>query len=415
MEERKIQFVDRLRDRGFIDQWFFVIFATVGFAAILSAKWLGAETFWIAAGAVLLMFVYAIIVGWTGTGRVRADQAGDNCYYLGLIYTLASLSYAIATFDPNDTASTIVQGFGIALATTICGLILRVFFNQGRPDLENVEEQARLELTEASSRLKTELGLVVRQMKDFSVAIQQSLRETHEAATESMEQFTKSSVDGLQSVVDTANEAIRAEANDFAARAKKYDSSFTKLLDKLDAHSNSLEGVTSAHEKLKEAAELTQSAVGATNASLNGLVEGANEAKSAVTEIRESSNLTRQAAENISKAVDELERSIRAVAEETGKQLENLSSGPSQIVTSALVSIKEASANLAEELEKLSSSHNQLADGLTDHSKAAFERVEAHNRALDTELEKSRAATMRVHNELVATTEKLARHVEGHA
>ena len=106
---------DRLRDRGFIDQWGFMVFAGLGFIAIFLAKSLGIDTMWVAAGAIGSMIAYAVIIGTRGTGRVRADQAGDNCYYLGLIYTLASLSYAIWTFDPTDTATTIVQGFGLSL------------------------------------------------------------------------------------------------------------------------------------------------------------------------------------------------------------------------------------------------------------------------------------------------------------
>ena len=415
MEQRKIQFVDRLRDRGFIDQWAFVIFATIGFVAIVSAKWLGLETVWIALGAVALMLVYAIVVGWTGTGRVRADQAGDNCYYLGLIYTLASLSYAIATFDPNDTASTIVQGFGIALATTIFGLILRVFFNQGRPDLENVEEQARLELTEASTRLKSELREVVRQMKDFSVGLQQSLQETHRASTESIEAFTKTSVDGLNSVVGMANEAIRGEANDFAARAKKYDASFSKLLAKLDAHSESLEGITNAHNQLREAATLTQGAVTASNTSLESLVEGAKGAGEAVANIRESSNLTRQSADNMMRAVGEVEKSLGVVTSETEKQLERLRAGPEEAVTVALSALREATSSMSSELTKISTAHNALANDLAEQAKAALTKTQEHTKALDAELEKSRSATLRVHGSLVDVTEKLARHVEGHA
>ena len=151
-----ITWIDRLRDRGFTDQLGFMIFAVGGFAGIISAKALGIETIWVAIGAVVAMLLYALAIGRQGIGRLRADQAGDNCYYLGLIYTLASLSYAITTFDPNDTATTVVQGFGIALATTIIGLILRVFFAQGRPDLENSEVEARLELTDAVARLKGE-------------------------------------------------------------------------------------------------------------------------------------------------------------------------------------------------------------------------------------------------------------------
>ena len=415
MEQRKIRFVDRLRDRGFIDQWAFVIFATIGFAAILSGKWYGLDTVLIATGAVLLMFVYAIVVGWTGTGRVRADQAGDNCYYLGLIYTLASLSYAIATFDPNDTASTIVQGFGIALATTIFGLILRVFFSQGRPDLENVEEQARLELTDAASRLKSELREAARQMKDFTIGLQQSLRETHEAATESMQSFTKTSVDGLNTVVDTANEAIRGEAKDFAARAKKFDASFAKLLTKVEAQSESLDGITTAHNQLREAAEMTQSALSATNSSLEELVDGAKEANSAVTSIRESSNLTRQSAENMSKAIGEVEKGLRVISSEVEQQLESLRTGPGEAVAAALTALTEATSTLGAELEKISSAHQDLTNGISEQAKAALLSTQEHAKALDAELEKSREATMRVHGNLVDVTDKLARHVEGHA
>src|SRR5690606_32166208 len=98
---------------------------------------------------------------------------------------------AIATFDPNDTASTIVQGFGIALATTIFGLILRVFFNQGRPDLENVEEQARLELTDASSRLKAELNQAVGHLNDVVARARQAIAEMNDASTASIAQFTE--------------------------------------------------------------------------------------------------------------------------------------------------------------------------------------------------------------------------------
>ena len=105
---------DRLRDRGFIDQWGLLGVAGAGVARIVTSKALGIETVWVAIGAVLLMFIYALVIGRAGTGRLRADQAGDNCYYLGLIYTLSSLSYAIFTFDPDGTATTVVQGFGIA-------------------------------------------------------------------------------------------------------------------------------------------------------------------------------------------------------------------------------------------------------------------------------------------------------------
>lgn len=403
MEQRKISLRDRLRDRGYIDQLTFFVLAIVGALAIVLAKLFGLGTGWIALSAILLMLVYAFVVGSTGTGRVRADQAGDNCYYLGLIYTLVSLSYAIGTFDPNDTASTIVQSFGIALATTIWGLILRVFFNLGRPDLENVEEQARLELAQASSRLKTELREVVLQMKDFSVGLQQSLQETHHAATESMETFTKASVDGLNNIVDNANGAIRREANDFAARAEKYDSSFGELLTKLDKHSESLDELTNAHNQLREAAELTWPAVATTTNSLDGLGEVAKEASTAMS----------QAAGRMHESIGEIESGLRMVTSETERQLDSLRKGQGEAVSTAFNTLKDATASLSMELSKISSAHHELTNDLSEQAKAALQSTRQHTRALEEELAKSREATTRVHGSLVDITGKLARHFEG--
>src|SRR3954471_7408763 len=111
--------VDRLKERGFVDRWGFLSFAGVGALLILLAKHSGGNPVHIALVAAGAMLLYAVMVYRTGTGRLRGDQAGDNCYYLGLIYTLTSLAYAIFVFDPSSQAQTIIQGFGIALATTI--------------------------------------------------------------------------------------------------------------------------------------------------------------------------------------------------------------------------------------------------------------------------------------------------------
>lgn len=413
MEQRKIQFVDRLKDRGFIDQWSFIAFATVGFVGIVSGKWLGAETIWIAVGAILLMLFYAVIVGWSGTGRVRADQAGDNCYYLGLIYTLASLSYAIGSFDPNDTASTIVQGFGIALATTIFGLILRVFFSQGRPDLENVEEQARLELTDAAARLKTDLREAARHMKDFTVGLQQSLAETHQAAAQSVEAFTTEAITGLSSVVESASEAIRSEANDFAARSKRYEASFGKLLTKLENHAESLDAIRAVHEQLRQAAELTQSAVATSNVHLSDLAEVARDASAAVEIVRTTSLATSESAQRLQTAVAELEAGLRSVTAEAENQLSLLHSGPGKAVDAAIAALAVASRTLDGELTRLASTSGQLTNQLGEQGQFALAAAQRHAEALEKELARSREATTKVHGSLVDMTETLVRQVEG--
>src|SRR5690348_9486773 len=111
MDQPRIAFLNKLQERGLADQWGFAFFAAIGSLCIVAAKTFSVPAVWVAIGAIAIMLLYAGLIARYGSGRLRSDQAGDNCYYLGLIYTLASLAYAIFTFDPAHTATTIVQGF----------------------------------------------------------------------------------------------------------------------------------------------------------------------------------------------------------------------------------------------------------------------------------------------------------------
>lgn len=411
----KIPLIDRLQDRGFIDQWGFMAFAGIGFVAIISTKAIGINTTWVAAGAVLSMILYALIIGRSGTGRLRADQAGDNCYYLGLIYTLASLSYAIATFDPSNTASTIVQGFGIALATTIVGLILRVYFSQGRPDLENVEEQARLELTEASTRLKAELNGVVRQMNDFSRELQQSMQEMHEAATKNIEDFTKSSVLGLQSVVETANAAMSSESSDFTARSKKYSTSFNALLGKLEQHSATLEQLNTAHSAIASTADVAKDAAASALSIIEALHKTAGGATAAATAAESASTAASHSARQLADTVGDFEESLARIRQETDKQIAELAAGPGTVAANTIATVNSACEALVLQIEQIAALHDNIRSGLADQTSVAVEASKRHNNELEAELARSRGLVTKVHSALADMTDSIAKTVEGTA
>jgi chromosome segregation ATPase len=250
-------------------------------------------------------------------------------------------------------------------------------------------------------------------MKDFTVGLQQSLAETHEAATQSMEEFTKASVDGLNSVVESANEAIRAEANDFANRAKRYDASFGKLLSKLESHSESLDAISTAHEKLREAAELTQSTVATANTHFSDLAQAAQQASAVIDNIAATCATVSQSAEQLQAAVDQLETGLRSVTSETEKQLTLLRLGPGQAVDAALSALAVASEALNTELAQLASKSEELNNQLNEQGRLAVESAKRNAEALDQELARSREATSRVHGSLVEMTDTLARQVEG--
>ena len=126
------------------------------------------------------MLGYAGVVAKVPRLRVRLDQAGDNAYYLGLLFTLGSMAVALYDFgqsikvgaDEAGTAS-ILSNFGVALASTIAGIFLRVILHQIRVDPADVESMTRIELAEAAKRVKGTLDTVSVDMSRFHDEVRQ--------------------------------------------------------------------------------------------------------------------------------------------------------------------------------------------------------------------------------------------------
>jgi len=120
-----------------------------------------------------LMFVYAAMLLLLRAFRLRLDYAADNLYYMGFLFTLTSLGVSLYQFRAEGPAEEIVQNFGVAIASTIAGIALRVLFTQMRQDPHDVEHVARLELSEAARRIRRELDAAVIDLAGFRRASQQ--------------------------------------------------------------------------------------------------------------------------------------------------------------------------------------------------------------------------------------------------
>ena len=90
------------------------------------------------------MLGYAFLIVTARGLRLRDDQSGDNLYYMGFLFTLTSLGVSLYQFSASRASEEIVQNFGIAIASTITGIGLRVMFNQMRRDPVEIERAMRL-------------------------------------------------------------------------------------------------------------------------------------------------------------------------------------------------------------------------------------------------------------------------------
>lgn len=191
---RRPWFDDRL------DRILFLLFFGGGFLLILVIKLAGQTIVTLrgepvsprllaALAAAVLMILYALLASRTRTFRLHPERLGDNCYYLGLLYTLASLSAALVELEraiPEARGALIeslLASFGIALISTILGIALRVWFVQMRREIEDLEAELQRDLQEAAQKLKDQLLFAVTELESFRLRTQQVLEERLQQAT----------------------------------------------------------------------------------------------------------------------------------------------------------------------------------------------------------------------------------------
>ncbi len=170
---------------GLLNGLLFFAIVVVGSGYIIVSKLNDFGAFVVTTVPVLIMIGYGLLL-WTRLFRLRDDQAGDNLYYMGFLFTLTSLAVSLYQFSAAGSAEQIVQNFGIAIASTIAGITLRILFNQMRRDPVEVEATARIELAEASRRVKRELEGAILEFGYFRRMTQQSMGDALDEVRESI-------------------------------------------------------------------------------------------------------------------------------------------------------------------------------------------------------------------------------------
>lgn len=168
----------------------FITFSVIGVAYIILAKGLHVDAVMVTLVPVLLMVGYAVCIWLFKALRLRSDQSGDNFYYMGFIYTLTSLAVTLIQYADGTNAAEIIRNFGVAVASTIAGIVLRIVFNLFRRDPVEVEHESRLELSEAARKVRQELNGMLIEFSHFGRTQQQMALEAMEEYKERAEQTT---------------------------------------------------------------------------------------------------------------------------------------------------------------------------------------------------------------------------------
>lgn len=328
----------------------FGVLTLVGIVFIWIAKLANVSNLVVTIIPIGIMCVYFAVSLVAGTMRIHNEQAGDNLYYMGFLFTLSSLGVSLYRFVGDVSIDDIVRNFGIAITSTICGITFRILFNQVRRDPIDIERSVRHELAEMTRRVRTELETSSMEFSSYRRTSNQMLIEgfeeislqaerTGQAIHKSIEALAR---DSLKPIADAATSLAKISDGNLKIveqRAAKANEISENAIGQLNIQRASL---SEAVGQLKTVVEVLSSKVDRMKADEEAARTEMTKLLSSVGEALEkqtaaAANLATKADEQVH-AVVSATRALNGLPEQIGKSLQPIA-GLSKLV-------QETSANL---------------------------------------------------------------------
>jgi len=147
------------------------------------------ENIWLNIAAPLgVMFYYAYVLNQDESDVLSIEQKADSVYYMGFIFTLVAMTASLvmlARGEGDMNIRSVVDNFGLALATTIFGLTIRIIWLQisSQSDRDNdliLKEKLKkmtTRLHEETERIVSSMTALSSQMNSISVPLQENFEK----------------------------------------------------------------------------------------------------------------------------------------------------------------------------------------------------------------------------------------------
>lgn len=208
----------------------------LGILFIIVSKLLGIAVWLTILVPIFVMVGYAVANLTLQGLRLHNEQAGDNLYYMGFLYTLTSLAVSLYLFTTNDGGQSsidqVVNNFGIAVSSTIVGIAARIGFNQSRRDPLNYELTVRAELGEMSKRVRAEMDNSALEFSSYRRASAQMLNEGFEEIARQAEKNGEAVRVAIESMSQSATASIATASGRIAASLEEIAGMLAKFSEK---------------------------------------------------------------------------------------------------------------------------------------------------------------------------------------
>lgn len=192
-------------------------------------------------------------------------EIGDNLYYLGFLFTVASLISGLVVLGfhlkPGDTAAreaivSFLPAFGVALATTLLGMTMRTLLTQRGGDADAYHREMRQRLQDAALELTRQADAAIAQMAQLMTVMRQRAAELPEG----LDAYTRSAVTAGKALEEAADGISRAGA----VASRRVEGAAEGLVEGADAVAAWLEKVRLSTNRAAGALEAEVRSFGAT-------------------------------------------------------------------------------------------------------------------------------------------------------
>lgn len=354
---------------GIFPKFLFIWFAVGGGILIWILKSMETNQLIAVMFPVLFIISYCVLAYRSKLFFITEDKIGDNAYYLGFLYTLSSLSYALYIFSTQQNdPKYIISSFGVALWSTIIGIACRVCLSQLRQDPNDIEKEARIRIAKTANILTSELHHASISFNTYRRSLQQSMEEAFININEKVDATLDNSSKKINEIADKFVTHMSQEFEILDTSSKKINVAAENMASSLNEISNH---VSNARTKFGSFGSKLESISKLQEGVLNELITAFND-------------LTLNA------------QSLGTHLMSIKKLSDNLTAGEQSI------------SNISGKLDPVLTRFTDLLTSMADKQEVAIKAISNHADELRAQLDRSRKYTEQTHQSLSEMTKILA-------
>ncbi|MEX2164989.1 MAG: hypothetical protein WD823_12210 [Sulfuricaulis sp.] len=371
----------------------------------------------------------AIMGGYIAIGLARRgddvsdEKFGDSCYYLGFIFTIASIAFSLFDVPQLDQAGKLKEiavRFGAAMVSTFLGIIVRIYLVGFRRDVDQAMDRLEERLVTAADELRGRMELSMDAFRQFENTVHDAAKDVVARSNMAFETLGKtfaneftgalnqvtaqakevylSAAGELRTAATTMSEdmrrSIQALDNDVRAREAESQRIIASLRVRVDAVAvpddffvrklepsvaNFASAVTAVEQQMKGVASSLQESVGQARAALEELRTTMKASDVQLSTARKHEEVLTSLTARMTQASELLSSSAETISEQRRLVAELAAAGSEQRGANS-----EAARSLAQAAQLLSSSAEAIKEQrrlVADLSKGGSEQRRAETEA----------------------------------